>query len=369
MCGMTHPSSRRAAYAAVLGGCLVLFSRDARADGAASRLHLRYEAPAGCPRRTEVLAALDSRIQTSWVDGSDTRSFDVRVTRAADGTFTGRLEIRQPDRAPRGREIRGESCKAVATSLAVFIAIAVDPESEAGRPEGEGPRAHEEGVDREEREEREEGEEREEEAPPPTQYPVAPAPRAPRAPAPSEPRREQEPPTVWTWRTGYALAYGRSPRPGWGHRLDAELAWGDARARLVPALRLSWGWADFSTYPPLAGEARFQRKSVRLEGCGRLGLRPFTAAACAGADAGALIATAPELPRFFQVTTRWLAATGTLRVAWSFAPWLELETSAVVLVPLERSRFTVQEPRRLVYRAPFALFEGTVGISVVARFR
>lgn len=360
MCGMTSPSSRRAGYAAVLGGCLVLFSRDARADGAASRLHLRYEAPAGCPPRQELLAALDARIQTSWVDRSDTRSFDVRVTRAPDGTFTGRLEIRQADRAPRAREIRGESCKAVATSLAVFIAIAVDPESEPDRPEGEGPRAREEGVEREEREE---------EAPPPRQSPVATAPRAPRAPAPSEPRREQGPRTVWTWRTGYALAYGRSPRPGWGHRLDAELAWGEARARLVPAVRLSWGWADFSTYPPLAGEARFQRKSVRLEGCGRLGLPPFTAAACAGVDAGTLIATAPELPRFFQVTTEWVAATGALRVAWSFAPWLALETSAVVLVPLERPRFTLQEPRRLVYRAPFAVFEGTVGIGVVARFQ
>ncbi len=371
---MNHPSSRRAGYAAVLGGCLVLFSNEARAEGAASRLHLRYEAPPDCPSRQELLTALDSRIQTSWVDGSDTRSFDVRVARAPDGSFIGRLEIHQGNGVPNAppptrsttsappptrssaREIRGESCKAVMTSVAVFIAIALDPESEGAPPEREEPPVVEE---------REEGHHRREEATPPKNDLVAlrgPRPRPP-------PRTERETPTVWTWSTGYALGYVRSPQPGWSHRLDAQLAWGEARARLLPAVRLSWGWADFSTFPPLAGEAHFRRKTVRVEGCGRFVVPPFAAAACAGLDAGTLTATAPDLPRFAQAATRWSAATGTLRGSWSFASWLEVELSVGALLPFERPRFTVQEPHRIVYRAPMAVFDGTAGLGVVARFQ
>ncbi len=353
---MMHRAARRCGYAPVVTACLVLFPFEARGDGAASQLHLRYEAPAGCPSRQELLTALDSRIQTSWVAGSDTRSFDARVMRAPEGGFVGKLEIRQPDRAPSAREIHGDSCKAVTTSIAVFIAIAVDPESEEPPPKLERKPAGER---------REDGEHRSEEAPRPTIDHVA-SPR-PRRPPPAPP--EQESRTALTWRTGYTVVHHRSPRPGWGHRLAAELAWGDDRERIVPALRLSWGWSDFSTYPPLAGEARFRRQSVRLEGCGRYAVPPFAAAVCGGIDAGALTATAPDLPRFFQVTTRWAAATGTVRVAWSIAPWLEVELSAGLLVPFERRRFTVQEPERLVYRAPFALVEGSAGVGVVARFR
>jgi len=109
--------------------------------------------------------------------------------------------------------------------------------------------------------------------------------------------------------------------------------------------------------------------TARVEGCARVGFPPFGAVACAGLDAGTLTAAAPELPRFSQVTTRWFAPTGTLRAAWAMAPWLELEASAGVLVPLERPRFTVQDPPRIVYRAPVALFEGSLGIAAVARFR
>jgi hypothetical protein len=101
-------SSSRRCCAAVLGaGTLIAFSGEGRADVAAARLHLGYEVPAGCPSRKEFVDALESRIQSSWVDRSDRRAFNVRIARLRDGTFSGSLEIRQPEHALAERLIQG----------------------------------------------------------------------------------------------------------------------------------------------------------------------------------------------------------------------------------------------------------------------
>jgi hypothetical protein len=362
---MTQSSPRRAVFAAALGGWLVLSPADVRADDAASRLQLSYEVPPGCPSRKDFLAALHSRIRKSWLEGSDTRSFEVRVTRHADGEFSGRLEIRQDDRLSSARVIHGDSCKAVATSLAVFVAIALDPASEPAAPSAAPSRPVETTRPLE-------SEERSASTPDELPKPAVPVlPHSPAAPAPRLPAKAQAPSerAVWSWSAGYAVSYLHAPQPAWGGRVHAELARGYDRALFAPALRLSWGWSDFSRLPPLADEVRFRLKSARFEGCTRIGLPPVVATACVGVDVGTLAATTPPLPRVTQETTPWTAATGTVRATWSVAPWLALEVSGALLVPFERPSFMLGSPTRLVYRAPSVLFEGSAGIGAVARFR
>lgn len=171
------------------------------------------------------------------------------------------------------------------------------------------------------------------------------------------------------WSAGYAVTYVRAPEPSWGGRVHAELGRAIELERLALALRLSWGWSDFSTLPPLAGEARFRFRSGRAEGCGRFGFRPFSGRACIGVDVGTLTAMAAAVPRLSQATTSWTAATGTLGLVWSLTPWLAVELSAGLLVPSQRPTFALGEPLRFVYRAPVVLFEGSTGLGVVARFR
>ncbi|MDF2695949.1 MAG: hypothetical protein K0S65_4332 [Labilithrix sp.] len=352
---MTRSSQRGAIAALVLGAPVVVHSSQARADTPASRLQLSYEAPAGCPSRRDFVASLSPRIQASWIDGSDTRSFDVRVVREG-GTFAGQLVIRQQGRAPNTREIRGGSCKAVTMSLVVFVAIALDPASEAPASDEAEPTA-------------------EAESPPAveTTRPPGEVPPRPRESSPPVSRMRppaRRPPSVfWTWSAGAFATHARAPDPSWGARVHVELSRQGELDRLAPALRLSWGWSDFSTSPEQAGEVRFRRKSLRVEGGARASFGPCFIGAFLGLDIGSLSGVAADLPRFEEVRAPWTAWTGGARVGVALVPWLALELGATLLVPVERPRFELKEPPRVAYVAPAVVFEGSVGVAAVARFR
>src|SRR5687767_10791301 len=124
---MAFPSSRRAVCAIV--AALLLVAVDA---GAAEPLDIAmtYEAPRECPSRAALEDELRARVKTSWLRRSDTRRFDVRIARLAGGSYGGRLAIAQPDEAPSVREIRTTSCREAIRSIAVFIALALEPASE-----------------------------------------------------------------------------------------------------------------------------------------------------------------------------------------------------------------------------------------------
>jgi len=347
---MTRSSLRGAIMALALVG-----ASEARAEDSASRLHLTYEAPSGCPSRRDFLVSLSPRIQESWVDGSDTRSFDVRVVREAKA-FVGHLVIRQPGREPNLREIRSGACKAVTAALVVFVAIALDPasESDATEPSVEAPSA-------------------ETAAPQPLALPETEPPVAPPPPRRRTQRRSPPnppPPIVsWTWSAGVALAHLRATEPAWGARVHAELARARERDRFAPAIRLSWGWSDFITAPEQAGEVRFRLKSARIEAGARTPLRPALVGAVLGGDVGSLPRNAPDPPPFSKVSAPWAAWSGAVRTGVNVAPWLAVELAATLLVPFERPRFDLRDPPRVAYAAPAVLFEGSAGVVAVARFR
>jgi len=358
---MPRSPLRGAVTALVLGAGVFFAPRDAHAADPTSRLHLSYEAPPGCPSRRDFVALLSPRIQESWIDGADTRSFEVRVVREG-ASFAGELVIRQAGTPPNIRAIRGGSCKAVTTSLVVFLAIALDPISEQTSTT-EAEAAHE-------------AEEHEPEAAPraeiePRMGEVAP----PQAPAPKprvsvKPSPRLAPSSVaWTWSAGAAAAHLRAPEPSWGGRVHAELSRAGDIDPIALALRLSWGWSDFSTTPERAGEVHFRLKTARVEAGARASMGPCFLGAYLGMDVGSLTGRAADLPRFQVVTAPWTAWTAGVRGAVAVTPWLAVELAATLLVPFERPRFDLRDPPRLAYASPAVVFESSAGLAAVARFR
>lgn len=351
--------SRRGRGGVTLCAAFVLWAGSVRAappapSAAPLDLDFEYVAAPGCPARAELLEQLDQRVDPRWRSGLDRRSFVLRIERLPDGVFAGRLEVTREGQEPETRELRAENCRAVSAALVVFIAIALDPASDLEHAE----RAHEQ-------------------APSHAPSTLAPTPSAtvppvtssppppPAAASPPEPRREP----VWSWSSAVGLAYVRAPRDALGARVDAQIA-RSVTDRIAPALRLSWGFADFDTVPPNGGEASFRFETARASGCALVDLAPapFTVAPCLGLDIGALTAKSRNVPQAGQSSTPWSAMSGVLRASWSLRSWLSLEGEAGLLVPFTRPTFALTEPVRIVYRVPNVLFSAGAGLAVSARF-
>ncbi|MBX3201888.1 MAG: hypothetical protein KF894_27380 [Labilithrix sp.] len=160
------------------------------------------------------------------------------------------------------------------------------------------------------------------------------------------------------------------PEAAAGARVSAQLARNVTAGRLSPALRASWGFADFTTLPERAGRVAFRLETAQVAACTVVDLAPMplTLTPCAGADVGTLASTARDLPRGTHVEGRWFAAHAFARAAWALLPWLTLELEAGALVPLERSLYALSQPPRIAYRAPSILFSSSVGLGVQAHF-
>lgn len=334
-------------------------SRVARADTAAPSDKLHYAAPASCPSRAEFEEQVRARVASGWTAG-DTRHFDVRIVRDAHGVYVGTLTVRGAGREPNEREIRASTCKAVSTSLAVFMSIALaptgteeltPPTSEPGvAPDSEVPASPDE---------------------PSSIAPPVPGagPSTPSTSSARSPSSTASPPHArWIIGSGFRATYLHAPEAAWGGRLFMDVSRMPTRGGLGAAARLSWGWADFSEHPPRSGEVDFRLRTARLEGCARLEAGRFGLSPCAGLDLGSLTGDTPRLRRASSTTALWTAATGTIRGGVALAPWLSVELEASLLVPFVRPRFEVDEPLRTVYRPPAVLFEAGAGACLSGRF-
>jgi hypothetical protein len=323
---------------AVFGGCLILAHDEARAAPAPPQLDLVYEAPPECPSRDELEQQLRARVPPSWLAGADTRRFEVRIVRDERG-YAGRLDVTGRGREPSVREIRAGSCRAVGTSLTVFLAIALDPTNE------------------------------DEEADATAVEESSPSSTVPRPSRRSSRQSARPAPTAhWMWSAGFDATHLRAPQPGWGGRVHAELVRVPGRGVVAPAARFSWGWSDFSLFPSRAGEASFRLRSARAEGCARFDAAPLALSTCLALDVGELSATAPELPRGGHASSPWAAGGLVVRASWSLAPWLAIEADLGLIAPFRRTSFVLTEPFRSVYRPPVILVEGTAGACISARF-
>jgi hypothetical protein len=101
-------------------------------------LKLTWEAPAGCPSRSEVERSVDRLLGNR---APDDRTIDahVVVTLRPNGVWISELVMSGP--ATGKRQLEGESCSAIALATAVVLAFAIDPHAAPALPEEPRERA------------------------------------------------------------------------------------------------------------------------------------------------------------------------------------------------------------------------------------
>jgi hypothetical protein len=295
-----------------------------------------YEAAAGCPSQDEFLdtVARDGGLLGQAGTQAPARTFTVTLERGP--ALLGRLVVKGIDGREATRTIQGERCEDVARSLAVLVALSLEPRPEIPPPPSASPT--------------------------PVEAPgLADAPRA------------AAPPPVERWRLGLSaegtLSGGASPGLLAGIALYAELAHDSPRV-FAPALRLGFETTATGSADTPNGSApiTFSRQVARADAC------PFrftarrawasdavSADACARLDAGVLGMSGARPPSARTAEYAWAAAGALLRFRWVAPPvFFDLEVGAVV--PLVRERFYV-EPGSVVFEVPPVAGVGGIGLG------
>jgi hypothetical protein len=108
-------------------------ARHARAND----LSFAWDAPAGCPRRDEVVARIDALTGAKPTGRMRDLSFEATVQRLGDGSWWLRV-VRRSGTEQQARIVRGESCEAMADAAGVIVALALRQAAEtepSPRPE------------------------------------------------------------------------------------------------------------------------------------------------------------------------------------------------------------------------------------------
>ena len=124
--GMQSVAVPRAAIAALLGVCVAL-SPTRAAGEAAEPIHILYDVPAACPSQNDFLGmvARDGGRLVRVADPRTARTFIVRIE--GHDPLRGTLVVREADGAEAARELSGSRCDDVVRSLAVLVALSLEP--------------------------------------------------------------------------------------------------------------------------------------------------------------------------------------------------------------------------------------------------
>lgn len=298
-------------------------------------VRFEYRAPEGCPDSVAFTAQVRERTARGrWAEPEElARTFTVAIT-SDQGGFAGRVEFLDDAGTPVSRSVRGEECEAVASSLALITALALEA-TPSEEPPPEAPEAPK---------------------PAPTPPPVERA-APPLLTSPPPSRR-----LVTSMRLGLSGGYAgaeHAPRIGLLGQLDFRGDW---------SLRLEahYGWDDF------VADGQGRRAKLRVLGVEtsvcpwRYLARDFAITPCALVDVGSLrvAGVRDELLTSARADTiLWAAAGAELRWGWEpRAPfWAEARVGGVV--PLRQGyRFTFENPQENAYEVPpVAVSAGLLG--------
>ena len=117
----------RPILASAVAVAALFWVRGARADEG-EHIRLSYEAPAQCPREVDFVgrvASLGQPVRPPVGLGA-VRRFVVSIEPADAGAFVGRLIVTDVWDEETAREISGKKCEDIATSLALFVALALE---------------------------------------------------------------------------------------------------------------------------------------------------------------------------------------------------------------------------------------------------
>jgi hypothetical protein len=316
-------------------GCALWAARAAAQD--AEPIHLSYDAPPTCGTEGAFLDIV-GRDGGPFVLAPETepaRSF--RVHLEGDGPFRGTLVVRESDGAEATREMSGARCDDVVRSLAVLVALSLEPPlpppAEPLTPETPASAPA---------------------TPPPG--PAEPLPAVPGfaaaipgagSPDPSGPSDDGpvslRPPQGWRLDLSgeTTLSTGAMPYLDLGLAAYAELL-DETPNFLTPSIRIG---IDLSKDQGDGFVTTIRRVVGRLDACSlRLVLsRPwsddaFTLQPCARIDVGRIDVEASEPWAEVETARLWVAPAGLVRLRWT-SPRIFVEFEGGVAVPLVRERF------------------------------
>jgi len=307
-------------------------------------VHFSYEAQPGCPSEDEFLDAVarDGGLLDRAHRETSARAFTVKLETGE--PTVGRLVVTGIDGREAARTIEGERCEDVARSLAVLVALSLDP-SPASPPPLSSPRPLLESAD------------------------------------PADHRNVDPEPLTERWRVGLSsegtLSGGASPSLLLGIAIYAELAHG-SRSVFSPTLRLGVettapgsGTVASESSQLNAPSITFSRRVARADVCPfRFSMRQawssdaLSADACARLDVGVLEAESSENPGPPHTHYAWVASGALVRIRW-VASWLFFDVEGGAMVPLVRERFDFG-PAAQVFEVPAVA--GVMGIGAGGYF-
>jgi hypothetical protein len=294
------------------------------ADDAASTeaLALSWDAPPGCPSRTQVLAEV-ARLLGGTIAMPQGGSVEARASVVQGPKWSVSLTTRNAGQAGR-RSLEAASCQDLADATALIVALMIDPDAVAAHA---GIR------------------EVEEPAPPPTAPPPAPRPAG-------------RPIDVWAAMHGQASL---GVLPGVDAGVGAGVGLGGQRWRVE--LRGTYGLRRDQTARSSAAPAaygQFNFLGGALAACINLGGDAIAFGPCAGAEAGMVSAKGYGVSVGFPARTAWLALGAGGYAAIALGPHLAIPVHVDVLAPLRRPRYVIKDMDGTVFQA------SAVGVRLVA---
>lgn len=297
----------------------------------AEAISLLYEdsPPADCPSQADFEAEV-GRLTSKAHFTQQHRARRIRIELGTTGRDVfGRL-ISGDGKNQSSREVRGKDCKAVASALAIAVALTIDPEALLGGPTEPEPQPPEPPP------------EPAKPAPPPAKKPPPPKPRIAR-PLPPPPA-----PTKLVWGLGASLtlesAWSPQMRPGGG--IVIVLGVGDRVRASVGGKRFLTRQDDEATFGAWMADGSVSY-NLALLGV----LRPF---AMLGYEFGAVDAAGTAFPANLQAQRPWQAASGGLGLRFETNS-VFLQLGGSLLVPISRQRYLVSDPTgkvRTLYEVP-----------------
>jgi hypothetical protein len=323
-------------------GPLMLATSLATPPGAAENVH--WSAPAACPRRTRLIAAITADLGRPLAPAdADALTAHAAASRRADGRWQLALTIEPRAAAAVERSMIADECALLVDAAALMIAAAIDPELGAGTPTASPTSREPSGIPLAIP------------APEPTRTSALPPISAPSTKPAAKPPR----PLRGTLAVAAALDTGALPRPAGGLLVRAGL--------LTRRLRVELGAVHwFTQRVEIAGttaSADLRLTAAQLQACPRLIYRRLEVPLCAGLELGAMHGAGHGLALTSTDRRTWLAALADARLLWAPLARLALGVELGLAVPLLITPVHVGGLDGDLHRAAPAAFRGAQTIE------
>ena len=352
------------------------------AEAEPERIRIQIAASKECADEAAFVRALRKRTgRFQLVSGTEQARTFVATVAQVGLSVSGRLEIRGPGTQVSVRNVSGRNCEEVVAALAFMTALVIDtnaPESGASPPPWSAPS-------------------------PISAVSAAPAAASPGVPSSSERPQQEELPRIlrspepaptstltapstppaatsvssrWRWAAGAAgqASFAVSPTVGAGGSLFLEAA-SPGTSGWSPALRAGLFASQSDARVASGAGARFQWAGTLVEGCPvRLALADawLTLRPCLFLRLSALQGTGRDLDEPKQTMDLWADLGPLARIRLAISARLFLEIEGMLVVPLRRLTFDVQDQGPA--QAPTTVFKVPVlgalaGMGVAYEFR